>query len=330
MIGPPLAPMGTFSLLTLPGDNGTWSITIWAAAADTVLRKVRDPDAFAKVLQACPFHAHWLNGQPITEVLAMASILDKYRRFVVDDQPIATGVAAVGDAWACTNPSAGRGISVGLFHAQCLRDATRAGLDDPEAFVRAFDELTETKVAPYFWNQINDDKQRIAEMDALREGEEPPPPDPTMRAFLNAAMYDADVFRGMLEMRLCLALPQDILARPGFREKVDAYRDAPERDADAGAEPRRSRRAVELTRSVGPTSAGPFSGPTLAWYTVVFCVSHQRSRAWKQRNGYTLFSATPAPSAHIRRPNVRVSSLGSSYTLRETCPEPLNTGVCIQ
>ncbi len=228
MIGAPLAPMGTFSLLTLPGDNGTWSITIWAAAADTVLRKVRDPDAFAKVLQACPFHAHWLNGQPITEVLAMASILDKHRRFVVDGQPIATGVAAVGDAWACTNPSAGRGISVGLFHAQCLRDAAHAGFDDPEAFVRAFDELTETKVAPYFWNQIDDDKQRIAEMDALREGEEPPPPDPTMRAFLNAAMYDADVFRGMLEMRLCLALPQDILARPGFREKVDAYRDRPD------------------------------------------------------------------------------------------------------
>ncbi len=41
-------------------------------------------------------------------------------------------------------------------------------------------------------------------------------------------MYDADVFRGMLEMRLCLALPQDILARPGFLEKVDAYRDAPD------------------------------------------------------------------------------------------------------
>ena len=73
MIGPPLAPMGTFSLLTLPGDNGTWSATIWAAAAHTVLRKVRDPDAFTKVLQACPLHAHWLNGQPITEVLAMAS-----------------------------------------------------------------------------------------------------------------------------------------------------------------------------------------------------------------------------------------------------------------
>jgi hypothetical protein len=36
------------------------------------------------------------------------------------------------------------------------------------------------------------------------------------------------VFRGMLEMRLCLALPQEILARPGFLEKIDACRDAPE------------------------------------------------------------------------------------------------------
>ena len=72
MIGPPLAPMGTFTLLTLPGDNGTWSITIWAAAADQLLRKVRDPDRFISVVQACPFHTHWLNGQPVTEVLAMA------------------------------------------------------------------------------------------------------------------------------------------------------------------------------------------------------------------------------------------------------------------
>ncbi len=227
MFGPPLVPMGTFSLLTLPGDNGTWSLTMWAAASDRLMRRVRDNDLFTKVVQACPLQAHWLAGTPITDVLPMAAILDKYRRFVVDGQPIATGVAAVGDAWACTNPSAGRGISVGLIHAQCLRDAVRSSLDDPAAFARTFDELTETNVAPYFWNQIHADRARIAEMDALRDGTEPPPPDPTAVAVGKAAMYDADVFRAALEMLMCLALPDEVLARPGLRDTLDAYADEP-------------------------------------------------------------------------------------------------------
>ena len=29
-------------------------------------------------------------------------IVDRYRRFRVDDKPVATGFASVGDAWACT------------------------------------------------------------------------------------------------------------------------------------------------------------------------------------------------------------------------------------
>ena len=86
---------------------------------------------------------HWLDGEPITDVLAMAGIMDRHRRFVVDDRPVATGVCAVGDAWACTNPSAGRGISVGLVHAQQLRDAD-AHEPRPSRGARAeFDALTE-------------------------------------------------------------------------------------------------------------------------------------------------------------------------------------------
>ena len=225
MIGPPLVPFGTFSLLTLPGDNATWSVTIWAAAADALFRSVREPDRFHAVVGACPLHAHWLDGEPITDVLPMASILDKHRAFVVDGRPVATGVAAVGDAWACTNPSAGRGVSVGLIHAQCLRDAFRAEPDDRDAFALVLAELTAARAAPYFWNQIDADRARIAEMDALRAGHAPPPPDPRTTALERAVMHDADVFRAMLEVRMCLATPQEVFARPGFVERVDAYAD---------------------------------------------------------------------------------------------------------
>jgi 2-polyprenyl-6-methoxyphenol hydroxylase-like FAD-dependent oxidoreductase len=221
-LGPPISPIGTFSLLTLLGDNDTWSLTLWVSSKDAPLKALKNAETFAKVVQACPLHAHWLDGTPITDVLPMGGILDKYRRFVVDGQPVATGIVAVGDAWACTNPSAGRGMSVGLIHAQRLRDVVRTGLDDPLAFALAFDEVTEREVTPFYRNQIAEDRIRIAEMDALRVGAEPPPPDPTDTALGTAFLYDPDVFRGVLETIMCLALPDDVWARPGFAEKVDA------------------------------------------------------------------------------------------------------------
>ena len=41
---PLLAPMGTFSILTLPADNGTWAVTLSPPAGDQPLKRMRDPD----------------------------------------------------------------------------------------------------------------------------------------------------------------------------------------------------------------------------------------------------------------------------------------------
>ena len=227
LIAPPVSEIGSISVLTLPGDNQTWSVTVFGASADVPLRRVQDPERFTRVVRACPLHAHWLDGEPTTEVLSMAGILDRYRRFVPDGAPVATGVAAVGDSWACTNPSAGRGITVGTVHAECLRDVVRSHLDDPEGFVRQWDEVTERQVAPFYWAQIAADRARIAQVDALRAGLEPPPVDPAVRAVAAAAIRDPDVFRGALAARMCLALPDDVFAAPGFREKVAAVEGEP-------------------------------------------------------------------------------------------------------
>jgi len=219
-VGPVLTELGSFTLLTLAGDNDTWSLTVFVATADQALKEFRDSDKFAAVIRECPLHAHWLDGTPITDVLPYAGVLDRYRRFVVDGRPVATGFAAVGDAWACTNPSAGRGLSVGVMHAQVLRDAYRRHVEDPVAFAHDFDAATESNVAPYYRNQINADRHRIAEMTALREGLELPAPDARAARFMTAAMQDVDVFRGMLETVLCLATPQQVLARPDIAAKV--------------------------------------------------------------------------------------------------------------
>lgn len=161
----------------------------------------------------------------------MAGIMDCYRRFAADGNPIATGFAAVGDAWACTNPSAGRGISVGALHAQLLRGTVRDYLGAPADFARARDERTERVMAPHYWNQIQADRIRLAEMAALRDGREPAPDDSFMARLTSAAMSDPDLFRVFLEIMFCLALPQEVIERPGMREKVEQSGQEPSEQA---------------------------------------------------------------------------------------------------
>ncbi|WP_448609557.1 FAD-dependent oxidoreductase [Geodermatophilus sp. URMC 60] len=226
-LGPQLAPVGSISLITLGGDNDTWSVTVFGPTRDAPLKALREPAVFDRVVAACPRQAHWLDGEPITGVLAMAGVLDRYRRLVVDGVPVVTGFLAVGDAWACTNPSAGRGISVGAVHAQLLRAVVRTHLDDPAELARAFDELTEQRVAPFYRSQLATDRARIAEMDALRAGRRPPPPDPARTALLTAAAHDADAYRALLETITCLALPDEVLGRPGMAERLAAHAGEP-------------------------------------------------------------------------------------------------------
>jgi hypothetical protein len=126
-------------------------------------------------------------------------------------------------AWACTNPSSGRGLSVGLVHAQLLRQAVRDHLDDPAALARAFDESTERLVAPFYWSQVRGDRARVAEMTALRDDRPWSPPASPMTGLVKGAEYDADLFRAFTEAIVRLATTQEVLARPAVRDKVERW-----------------------------------------------------------------------------------------------------------
>lgn len=220
-MAPPMSPLGSISLLTIPGDGDVWSVTVFATSRDRVVKQVRDPNRFDALLAACPLHAHWLDGEPLTDVLPMAGVLDRYRQFVVDEAPVAVGLLAVGDAWACTNPSGGRGLSLGLTHAQLLRDLLRTfHVTDPELPL-AWDADTERSVTPFVRQQQRQDRLRIAEMEAERDGHPPPAPDALTVRLATAALRDADVFRATLELAMCLSLPEDVFARPGLVEAVE-------------------------------------------------------------------------------------------------------------
>ncbi|MGH2883046.1 MAG: NAD(P)/FAD-dependent oxidoreductase, partial [Solirubrobacteraceae bacterium] len=134
---PILTAVGTFSVLTLPCDAAMWSVTLVICAGDRPLKRLRHPDLWTALVAACPQHAHWLDGDPVTGVLPMSGLVDRHRRFVVSGRPVATGIAAVGDACVCTNPTNGRGMSLGLMHVQRLRDVIRAHLSDPRELAKA-------------------------------------------------------------------------------------------------------------------------------------------------------------------------------------------------
>ncbi len=230
--GPPqlkaglLTPFGSITLLTLPADNGTWSITAVASSRDHALRELRRPQAWTRVVAACPLHAHWLDGEPLSDVLVMGGRLDRYRRFVVDGEPVATGVVAVGDAWACTNPSLGRGITLGLLHATHLREVVRSHLGNPAELAESWDAVTEAELTPWYRACINVDRARHAQIEAVIAGRpEPAPPgnDPAaavQRAFPVAMAYDADVFRAFLEIASVQTLPSAVMARPGMIDRI--------------------------------------------------------------------------------------------------------------
>jgi 2-polyprenyl-6-methoxyphenol hydroxylase-like FAD-dependent oxidoreductase len=228
--GPILTPLGSISLLTLTGDNDTWSVTIFTATGDQPLKTLRHADKWTSVVRACPLHAHWLDGEPITDVLAMSGVVDRYRRFVVNGSPVATGFVAVADAWACTNPSAGRGLTVGFLHARKLRDVLRDAGSDPQALVEAFDAKTEGEIRPWYDAQIAVDRARFAEMDALRDGRQPPEPSDQLgkdiKAFLMSMLANPDLFRAGLEYIGTITPVQQILRRPAVIEAVLAAREA--------------------------------------------------------------------------------------------------------
>jgi hypothetical protein len=137
----------------------------------------------------------------------MAGLEDRYRRLVVDGVPVATGVVAVGDARACTNPSLGRGASIGLLHACTLRDVLRdVGPGDPEKLVRRFDEVTAAVVEPQYRTTLWFDRNRLAEIDADADDAAPAQTDDFRwtagKALFAASLADQDLAREYLSVAM--------------------------------------------------------------------------------------------------------------------------------
>ncbi len=221
--GPPLMPYTSYSTLTLPADNGTWAVGVITSSRDAQLRKLKDSEVWERVVKGTPLVAHWCDGEPISDgVAVMAKIEDRHRTFVIDDRPIATGVLPLADAWACTNPSLGRGMSIGTVHAAALRDVLHDSPDDHYATARVWHDTTMATVEPWYRTTLTFDSGRLAEIDAQIAGV-PFDPDPGYGAALAlqcAAGKDPDLLRAMVKVLSVLELPERALADADLAERV--------------------------------------------------------------------------------------------------------------
>ena len=243
MFGPVYQPLGTIGSVTLAADNGTWCVVLVAAAHDRALYGLRDVLRWERVVRSLPRVAHWLDGEPVDDrVRTITKIEDRRRDFVVDGQPVATGVVAVADAWACTNPSCGRGVSIGMLHALALRRLLReVGLCDAYQFAEAFQQATTDEVEPWFALSRFDSRHRLAEIDAGIRGEVYDANDQRWeldQALSAAAAVDPDCLQVAVRAAMLVDPSEHALASDGMVDRVMAlggdWRDrplpAPDRD----------------------------------------------------------------------------------------------------
>lgn len=221
----PLEHHDSLTVVTIPGDAGTWAVAIFVSGRDRALRALSDPATWQRVAALYPNLAHWASaGEPITGVLAMSGIEAKHRSLVVDGRPVVTGLVSIGDAWATTNPIFGMGMTMGMLHAELLRDVVRElGIDDKEKLASRFHEVTDATLGPVYQGVADWDHHRLAQIDGDIAGVpyETDDPEWNLRQAMEAAkLRDPEVMRGLSDIGAMLRGADEVLATPGLLDRI--------------------------------------------------------------------------------------------------------------
>ena len=200
-----------------PADDGTFSITLATPLAFPRLKVLAKVGAFDAMVQAIPALRAWADpavsepiGDPAHPVQAMGGLINRLRRFVDTEGPVALGFFVLGDAAYCTNPLYGRGCAQGFLHAEFLGRALDAHPNDPAAAAMAVDRQARAEIEPFYRASV------IADRDAVRKAEGRTPK--RLKARLQTKFFedgvgpatrcDPVVFRAFIRMMNMLETPE--------------------------------------------------------------------------------------------------------------------------
>ncbi|WP_405577592.1 hypothetical protein [Streptomyces sp. NBC_01092] len=222
---PLIAEHGSLGLLRIPADHGTYSLGLISRSDDHELRRLlRHEGAWCAAVRLFPGADAWLDGRPITDgVQIMAGLTDRKRTLYDDEHPRVTGVVAVGDTWALTVPTIGRGLAMSMRHSLMLRDVLRrTGTADRVEPVTAFGRATRDGLGGVYRRSTSYTRHRLAEMDAHAAGRRYRHPDwDRARALALLTQREPDALRA--ERAAAHLLPGAVaeLSAPALVEAVD-------------------------------------------------------------------------------------------------------------
>jgi 2-polyprenyl-6-methoxyphenol hydroxylase-like FAD-dependent oxidoreductase len=213
-------------LFLAPTDNATWFLCVWALPEDDAVRPLRDIERFNEVVRRFPDREEWMQGEPISDVMPCVSAGDLTRRFVIEGKPIVTGVVAVGDAHAFTEPRMGRGTLTAVKQAVALRNTLREHLaDGPAAIAVAWEDAFQRELGPLLRATSSVGRTFAKDTRSCISGDGPvfDPSDRRIvlnRAYVNAARVDAQAGRWLLDVAGAEILLAELFAQPGVLDRI--------------------------------------------------------------------------------------------------------------
>ncbi len=229
------------------GDNGTAMLAQAVHDEDPVLKALRFPAAFDATVAGNEALAAWWDVLEATsDVFCLGAFDNRLRSLVADGGPLVLGLFQVGDALAMTNPTRGRGISMGLSAVGRLHDLlTTRSLSGADA-ATAYADWVADVLAVYYRETAAVDEALARRLRAGLVGEavplnapavELPDDHPFTAADLDrAASVDPDLIRVLLRATMLMDDDRQVASTPVAERVASVLAGAP-REGEARAEP---------------------------------------------------------------------------------------------
>ncbi|MFD7559118.1 NAD(P)/FAD-dependent oxidoreductase [Streptomyces sp. NPDC059533] len=207
-----------------PADNRVFAITLFVHTTDTTRSALRDPAVFEAAARSFAPGEAWLalGARPLSDVLATASLDNRWSPQADERGPVVSGLVPVGDAITHTNPTLGQGASLALWAA---RRVARTAHQDPgsERYAADHHDWAVRTLKPWFDFQVVADAA-IGERFATRAVRSGPPRE--VAALFECALEDPEVMRARARVRHLAEPPERAYADPEIRARVARWLEA--------------------------------------------------------------------------------------------------------